>query len=119
MTEQAADPVYLCNTYRRLSLGKSAPPPVKIDVDIVLVTKKLHLKCRARRGGCCHTYIRLRVLRLTSSASPPPVGRKVNPVTAEPPSSPSAQAIKTAVKETVDTVGGGHACGRTAGVRTE
>lgn len=55
----------------------------------------------------------------TSSASPPPVGRRMNPVTEEPPSSPSAQDSKIAVRNIADAVGGGHARGGTAGVRAE
>lgn len=55
----------------------------------------------------------------TSSASPPPVGRSMNPVTEEPPSSPSAQETRIAVRKIADDVGGGHALGATAGVRAE
>ena len=56
---------------------------------------------------------------LTSFASPAPLERTVKPVTADPPSFPTTQEIMIAVRYTSDAVGGGHAPGGTAGVRTE
>lgn len=55
----------------------------------------------------------------TSSVSPPPVGRTMNAVMEDPPSSPMIQEMAIAVRNFPDTVGGGQGPGGTAGVRVE